>query len=171
MSPSTFVPCRPPDEIEDAPTATLGSGARRPLAQAIGAFLAMLASVRLPDGRERLVRPGYGPESQVQTGIGPVAIRRVKPRDRGTDDAAERIRFTASILPRWARRTPSPDALLPDRYPHGTSMGVPAGARGAVGQGRRERVAVPGREAAPYDPLPQHPTSQPGSRPSCPCKN
>jgi hypothetical protein len=34
--------------------------------------------VRLPDGRERLVRHGYGPERQVQTGIGPVAVRRVQ---------------------------------------------------------------------------------------------
>lgn len=136
MSPTTVVPLRRPDEIEDALTAVLRSGARRLLAQAVEAeaeaFLATLAGVRLPDGRERLVRHGYGPERQVQTGIGPVAVRRVKLRDRGTGEAAERIRFTSSILPRWARRTPSLDALLPVLYLRGVSMGDFQEALGAL---------------------------------------
>src|SRR3954464_1866834 len=80
MSHTTVVPLRRPDEIEDPLTAVLRSGARRLLAQAVEAeaeaFLATLAGVRLPDGRERLVRHGHGPERQVQTGIGPVAVRR-----------------------------------------------------------------------------------------------
>lgn len=126
MSATTVVPLRRPDEIEDPLTGVLRSGARRLLAQAVEAeaeaFLATLAAVR-PDGRERLVRHGHGPERQVQTGIGPVAVRRVKLRDRGTGEAAERIRFTSSILPRWARRTPSLDALLPVLYLRGVSMG------------------------------------------------
>ncbi len=93
------------------------------------AFLASMREVRLPDGRERLVRHGHGPERQVQTGIGPVAVQRVRLRDRGAsaggaDDAgAERIRFTSAILPRWARRTHSLDALLPILYLRGVSMG------------------------------------------------
>jgi transposase-like protein len=87
---------------------------------------------RLPDGRERVVRHGHGPERQVQTGIGPVAVRRVKLRDRGTSEAAERIRFTSSILPRWARRTPSLDALLPVLYLRGVSMGDFQEALGAL---------------------------------------
>jgi putative transposase len=93
MSPTTVVPLRRPDETEDALTAVLRSGARRLLAQAVEAeaeaFLATLAGVRLSDGRERLVRHGYGLERQVQTGIGPVAVQRVKLRDRGTGEAAE----------------------------------------------------------------------------------
>jgi putative transposase len=44
-------------------------------------------------------------------------------RDRGADQAAERIRFTSAILPRWARRTRSLDALLPILYLRGVSMG------------------------------------------------
>ena len=59
----------------------------------------------------------------IQTGIGPVEVRRVKLRDRGASERAERIRFTSSILPRWARRTPSLDALLPILYLRGVSMG------------------------------------------------
>ena len=87
------------------------------------AFLAEMKGLRLPDGRERVVRHGHGPERLVQTGIGPVPVRQVKLRDRGAEDGAERIRFTSAILPRWARRTRSLDALLPILYLRGISMG------------------------------------------------
>ena len=69
------------------------------------------------------MRHGHGPERLIQTGIGPVAVQRVKLRDRGAGEAAERIRFTSAILPRWARRTRSLDALLPILYLRGVSMG------------------------------------------------
>ncbi len=127
MSDSIVVPLRQPDTIEDPLTAILRSGARRLLAQAVEAeaeaFLAEMKSLRLPDGRERLVRHGHGPERQVQTGIGPVEVRRVRLRDRGADEESGRIRFTSAILPRWARRTRSLDALLPILYLRGVSMG------------------------------------------------
>jgi putative transposase len=127
-SSSTVVPLRQPDSIEDPLTAVLRGGARRLLAQAIeaeaDAFLAEMKGHRLPDGRERVVRHGHGPERLVQTGIGPVAVERVKLRDRGAGEAgAERIRFTSALLPRWARRTRSLDALLPILYLRGVSMG------------------------------------------------
>jgi len=136
MSNTTVVPLRQPDEVDDPLTAILRSGARRLLAQAIeaeaDAFLAAMKGVQLPDGRDRLVRHGHGPERQVQTGIGPVAVRRVKLRDRSTGEVAERIRFTSAILPRWARRTPSLDALLPILYLRGVSMGDFQEALGAL---------------------------------------
>ncbi len=132
-SSSTVVLLRQPDAVDDPLTAVLRDGARRLLAQAVEAeaeaFLATMREVRLPDRRERLVRHGHGPERQVQTGIGPVAVQRVKLRDRGAidggagDAGAERIRFTSAILPRWARRTRSLDALLPILYLRGVSMG------------------------------------------------
>jgi transposase-like protein len=128
MSDTTVVPLGHPDTIEDPLTAVLRSGARRLLAQAVEAeaeaFLAGMKGVRLPDGRERLVRHGHGPERLVQTGIGPVPVRRAKLRDRGAGEGGgERIRFTSAILPRWARRTRSLDALLPILYLRGVSMG------------------------------------------------
>jgi putative transposase len=126
-SDSTVVSLRQPDTVDDPLTAVLRNGARRLLAQAIeaeaDAFLAAMKSVQLPGGRDRLVRHGHGPERQVQTGIGPVAVQRVRLRDRGAGEAGERIRFTSAILPRWARRTPSLDALLPILYLRGVSMG------------------------------------------------
>jgi putative transposase len=126
-SDSTIVPLRQPDAIDDPLTVVLRSGARRLLAQAVEAeaeaFLAMMTDARLPDGRERMVRHGQGPKRVIQTGIGPVEVRRVKLRDRGASEDAERIRFTSAILPRWARRTRSLDALLPILYLRGVSMG------------------------------------------------
>jgi len=134
---SSVVPLRQPNEIEDPLTAVLRGGARRLLAQAIEAeaeaFLAAMRGERLADGRERVIRHGHGPERQVQTGIGPVTVRRAKLRDRAVDKAgADRIRFTSAILPRWARRTRSLDALLPILYLRGVSMGDFQEALGAL---------------------------------------
>jgi len=50
-------------------------------------------------------------------------VRRAKIRDRGEVVAAEKIRFTSAILPKWARRTRSLDALLPILYLRGISTG------------------------------------------------
>ena len=116
-----------PEVVDDPPTAVLRSGARRLLAQAIEAeaeaFLAAMAERRLADGRARFVRHGHGPERTLQTGIGPVEVRRVKVRDRAPAGSGERVRFTSRILPRWARRTRSLDALLPVLYLRGVSTG------------------------------------------------
>lgn len=77
--------------------------------------------LRLPDGRSRLVRHAHAPERQVQTGIGSVPVSRVKIRDRGVAVEGDRVRLSPAILPRWARRTKSLDALLPVLYLQGVS--------------------------------------------------
>jgi putative transposase len=124
---STVVRFPRPDTIDDPLTAALRSGARRLLAQAIEAeaeaFLAEMADRRLADGRARFVRHGHGPERTIQTGIGPVEVQRVKVRDRDRAGSGKRVRFTSRILPRWARRTKSLEALLPVLYLRGISTG------------------------------------------------
>lgn len=126
-SPSTVIRLRQPDEIDDPLTEVLRAGARRLLAQAVEmeaeAFLASMQDLRLPDGRARLVRHGHGPERDIQTGIGSVAVARVRIRDRGASGPADRVRFSSHILPKWARRTRSLDALLPVLYLRGVSTG------------------------------------------------
>ena len=135
-SDSTILPFRKPGDVEDPLTAILRDGARRLLAQAIEAeakaFLAAMKGERLVDGRDRVVRHGLGPVREIQTGIGPVAVQRVKLRDRGADAGSERIRFTSALLPPWARRTRSLDALLPILYLRGISMGDFQEALGAL---------------------------------------
>jgi putative transposase len=121
------LPFRQPNAIDDPLTAILLAGARRLLEQAIEAeveiFLAAMKDLKLPDGRDRLVRHGHGPERSIQTGIGSVSFRRAKVRDRGGEGAADRVHFSSAILPAWARRTKSLDALLPILYLRGISSG------------------------------------------------
>jgi putative transposase len=123
---TTIVRFRQPDTIDDPLTDVLRTGARKLLAQAIEieaeAYLASTRDLKLPDGRERLVRHGHGPERAIQTGIGPVEVSRVKIRDRGAS-GEDRIRFTSAILPKWARRMKSLNALLPILYLRGLSTG------------------------------------------------
>jgi Transposase, Mutator family len=52
-----------------------------------------------------------------------VEVARAKIRDRGASSDGERIRFSSAILPLWARRTRSLDALLPVLYLRGISTG------------------------------------------------
>lgn len=125
---NTVLAFQHPSEIDDPLTSVLRDGARRLLAQAIeaeaDAFLAVMKDERLSDGRARLVRHGHGPQRTIQTGIGPVAVRRAKLRDRGAaENGAEGITFSSAILPKWARRTRSLDALLPVLYLRGISTG------------------------------------------------
>ena len=124
---TTVIRLRQPDAIDDPLSELAREGARRMLGQVLiaeaDAFVAMWKDVKLSDGRDRVVRHGHGPARAIQTGIGPVAVRRAKVRDRGKVGAAEKIRFTSSILPKWARRTKSLDALLPILYLRGISTG------------------------------------------------
>src|SRR5215204_2597907 len=126
-SSTNVVRLRQPDVIDDPLTEVLRAGARRLLAQAVEmeaeAFLAAMQDLRLPDGRARLVRHGHGPERDIQTGIGPVPVARVRIRDRGATGAEDRVRFSSTLLPKWARRTRSLDALLPVLYLRGVSTG------------------------------------------------
>jgi putative transposase len=124
---SNIVALRQPDDIDDPLTNILRAGARQLLAQAVEieveTFLATVKDLKLSDGRARVVRHGYGPARTIATGIGPVEVARAKIRDRGAAGDSERIRFSSAILPLWARRTRSLDALLPVLYLRGISTG------------------------------------------------
>ena len=124
---TTVIAFRQPDIIDDPLTELAREGARRILAQVLiaeaDAFVAMWKDERLPDGRDRIVRHGHGPHRAIQTGVGPVEVRRAKVRDRGDVGTEEKIRFSSAILPKWARRTKSLDALLPVLYLRGVSTG------------------------------------------------
>jgi putative transposase len=75
-----------PGTFTDPLTAVLRNGARALLAQAVeaeaSALLASLADKLTEDGRQRLVRHGHLPERAVMTGIGLVAVRCPRVRDR-----------------------------------------------------------------------------------------
>jgi transposase-like protein len=126
MEENKIVTLRQPGEVADPLTEVLRHGARALLAQAVEAevaeALASHAHLTTDDGHRRLVRHGHMPERTIQTGIGPVAVRQPRVRDRGGADG-ERIRFSSTLLPPYARRTKSLDALLPILYLRGISSG------------------------------------------------
>ena len=124
---TTVLPFRQADSVDDPLTEIARDGARRMIAVAIqaevDAFVASFSGLTLPDGRQRIVRHGHAPEREIQTGIGPIGVRKPKVRDRGDVPDEEKIRFVSAIVPRWARRSRSLDALLPVLYLRGISTG------------------------------------------------
>ena len=117
-----------PGAFDDQLTEVLRNGARALLAQAIEAevagFLAKHTDLKTNDGHQRVVRHGHLPEREVMTGIGPVAVRQPRVRDRevAASDPG-RIRFSPSILPPYMRRSKSIETLLPVLYLKGISTG------------------------------------------------
>jgi putative transposase len=72
--------------------------------------------LKTADGHQRLARRGHLPARAVMTGIGPVAVRQPRVRDREAAAADPgRIRFSPSILPPYMRRSKS-KTLLPVLY-------------------------------------------------------
>lgn len=120
---------RPGGTVEENPLlAVLREGARQMLSLAIeaevAAFLALHVDCVDPTGwRRRLVRHEHAPKRSIQTGIGPIEVRRPRVRDRGADEEGERIRFTSAVLPAYLRRAKNVEELLPWLYLKGISTG------------------------------------------------
>jgi len=117
-----------PGTFNDPLTDVLRAGARALLTQAVEAevaeFLGKHADLRTEDGVLRVVRHGHLPERQIMTGIGPVAVRQPRVRDRAAGAAdLGRIRFTPALLPPYARRSKSLEMLIPLLYLRGVSTG------------------------------------------------
>jgi transposase-like protein len=113
-----------PGAFDDQLTEILRQGARTLLAQAVEEvkdFLVKHGDLRTEDGRQRVVRHGHLPEREVMTGIGPVAVRqpRVRDREAGAGDPG-RIRFSPAIVPPYMRRSKSIETIL---YLKGISTG------------------------------------------------
>ena len=128
MTDDTVIQFRQPGSFSDDPlTDILRSGARQLLAQAIEAeveaHITTHADLTDEAGRRRIVRHGYLPERDVQTGIGAVPVRMPRTRDRDPNAPGGRIRFTSSILPSYLRRAKSVEELLPWLYLKGISTG------------------------------------------------
>ena len=96
-----------PGILTDRLTEVLRDGARALLTQTVEAevseFLAATADLKTDDGCRRVVRHGHLPERQIMTGIGPVAVRqpRVRDREAGADDPAR-----SALRPQSCRPTP-----------------------------------------------------------------
>lgn len=101
----------------------LRNGARTLIAQALEAEVTELLE-RFKDhqdgrGRARVVRNGYQPERELQTGIGPVTVKVPKVRSR----SGEPVAFRSALVPPYVRKTGSLEAALPWLYLKGISTG------------------------------------------------
>ena len=63
-----------------------------------------------------IIKNGYLPERKIQTGLGDISIKKPRVRNKNGEN-----NFTSAILPRYMRRTPSIDALIPALYLKGIS--------------------------------------------------
>jgi len=120
-----------PLSVEDALTEVLRRGAKELLQQAVevevAEAIAQYAELKDEQGRRRVVRNGYLPERSIQTGIGEVAVRAPRVRDR-----AGELKFSSRLLPPYLRRTRSLDELLPWLYLKGLSSSDFSGALTAL---------------------------------------
>jgi putative transposase len=120
-----------PLAVADALTEVLRRGAKELLQQAVevevAEAIAQYAALKDEQGRQRVVRNGYLPERSIQTGIGPVAVRAPRVRDR-----AGELKFSSRLLPPYLRRTRSLDELLPWLYLKGLSSSDFSGALTAL---------------------------------------
>jgi transposase-like protein len=109
----------------DVLTDLLRQGARRMLAEAVDtevqAWLDARAQLTDVYGRRLVVRNGHLPQREVLTGVGPVAVR--QPRVRDKRPPAEREKFTSAILPPYLRKARSVENLIPWLYLKGVSTG------------------------------------------------
>ena len=113
-------------EVTDPLTELLRQGSRELISRAVEAeFVAFLATydAALDDeGRRQVVRNGYLPEREVQTGIGSVFVR-VPRVPRARDRSGSGIVFHSNLLPPYLRRTKSVEDLIPWLYLKGISTG------------------------------------------------
>lgn len=123
MSKSNVVGFAGREENSDSLTELLRQGARQLIEQAVEAelceFMASLEARRLSDGRAAIVRNGYQPAREIQTGIGPVTVK--VPKVRAKDGRP--VTFRSALVPPYVRKTRSLEAALPWLYLKGISTG------------------------------------------------
>jgi putative transposase len=102
-------------------------GARRmmtALEAEVGEYVERFADECDERGRRLVVRNGRAQERRVTVGSGTVAIQAPRVNDKRVDEeTGERKRFSSRILPRYARRSPKVDDVLPVLYLSGLSTG------------------------------------------------
>ncbi len=124
MSKNKVIALKKPGEISADPlTELLRIGARKLITDAVEVELQQLlsqyASFRNEQGHQQVVRNGYLPEREIQTGIGPVTVRVPKIRDK----SGQGIKFNSTLLPPYLRKTRRMEEVLPWLYLKGISTG------------------------------------------------
>ncbi len=123
MNKSTVIALEDRAESLDPLTELLRVGARQLIEQAVETelqeLLAAHAGRLLADGRAGVIRNGYLPEREIQTGLGPITVRIPKVRVK----TGEPVTFRSALVPPYVRKTRSLEAALPWLYLKGVSSG------------------------------------------------
>nr|VFK24838.1 MAG: Transposase (or an inactivated derivative) [Candidatus Kentron sp. LPFa] len=108
------------NEFKNSLEDILREGARKLLQQAIEneveEHIEQFKNLRDESNHRCVTRNGHLPKRKIQTGLGSIPIQ--QPRIR---DIRKNSKFTSSILPPYARRTPSIEAVIPALYLKGIS--------------------------------------------------
>ena len=109
--------------LSDPLTEMLRDGAMQLISQAVEAefqdLLRAHAGRRTEEGKAGVVRNGYLPAREIQTGIGPVTVQIPKVRSK----MGEPVTFRSALVPPYVRKTKSLEAALPWLYLKGISTG------------------------------------------------
>jgi len=120
MTDSKVIQLNPP--VKDSLSEVLKLGAQQLLAKAVEAEVAELIvqySELQIDGKQAVVRNGHLPERTVQTGLGDIAVKVPKVRDR----SGQGIKFNSALIPPYLKRTKAVEELIPWLYLKGISTG------------------------------------------------
>lgn len=88
----------------------------------VNAFVLSHADRVDDQGRRLVVRNGYNPTRNIQTGAGCLEVNQPRVRDN-SPQKSDRVQFSPSILPSYLRRSKSIDELIPWLYLKGISTG------------------------------------------------
>jgi putative transposase len=123
MSKSTVIELSGRDGSRDPLTEMLRVGAQQLVQQAVEAelqdLLAQYAQLRTEAGTAGVVRNGYLPERDLQTSLGPVAVKIPKVRSK----TGKPVTFRSALVPPYIRKTRTLEAALPWLYLKGVSSG------------------------------------------------
>lgn len=123
MNKSTLHSISQPQVESDPLHELIRNGARKLINEAVQAELSQLlrqfSDLTDEHGRQAIVRNGYLPERTVQTGVGDVAVKVPKVRDR----SGSGVKFNSALLPPYLKRAKSVDELIPWLYLRGVSTG------------------------------------------------
>jgi len=98
-------------------------------------FILKHSKLKGENGNKVVTKNGHMPEREIVTGLGPLPIKQPRIDDRGLKGYSGE-RFTSNILPRYLRRMPSIDNLIPVLYLKGISTNdFPTALSSILGQG------------------------------------
>ena len=123
MSKNSVIELEGREASADPLSELLLSGAQKLLFQAVEAelyaCLEQYSERRTESGNSGVVRNGYLPERELQTGLGPVTVKIPKVRAK----TGEPVTFQSALVPPYVRKTKTLEAALPWLYLKGISTG------------------------------------------------